>query len=176
MKTKIFKNLIKISLLFIVAVLFLNIFKINQNNKTHANFYDPKTVQNVCVNEKNEEKIVNILNQINNYRQEKGLQKLTLDENLSNAACYYSDWMEKNWKNEEKKLKSHTGDDNTPSQRCLKYNAVCNGEVLAYTQKQDGENLLNLWKNSPTHNEVLLGNYTKIGIGIFDNFITADFQ
>jgi uncharacterized protein YkwD len=35
---------------------------------------------------------------------------------------------------------------------------------------------LNAWKGSPGHNATLLGNFTRIGIGICGGWITADFD
>lgn len=113
--------------------------------------------------------IAAILNLINDYRQSNGQNLLALDTDLGNAARDHSAWMSKNGK------VSHNGENNSlPWDRCAAKRVKCSGEIIFFglggpQAAVDG------WKNSPPHNAIMLGNNFKtIGIGIVDDYYTAD--
>lgn len=113
---------------------------------------------------------------INDYRVTKGKSALTMSPSLNSAACGHSTWMSNN------SSLSHTeGEIDSPMYdmhaRCKVAGMDCNGEIVATNSDPSAQNIFNQWKNSTTgHNEVMLGNYSKVGIGLGGMYATADFR
>lgn len=103
---------------------------------------------------------------INDYREEKGLNKLTSDTTLSAVALSHSNWMLTTGNF------SHEGINGSRMfDRCATAGIRCLAENLAYNVKTAQE-VLNLWKKNPGHNKNLLGPYSTAGIGISGKYLT----
>lgn len=103
---------------------------------------------------------------LNNYRTEKGLNKLSYSNTLSEVALTHSLWM-----NETGNF-SHTGNNNSDfSVRCANANTVCRAENLAHNIT-NAEKLLDSWKANPRHHQNLLGNFTTMGFGLSGTYVT----
>lgn len=103
-----------------------------------------------------------ILELINDYRLSVGLNTLILDQQYASAyAVDHTDYMI------EKNQISH---DNFPvrSQGLKNKGAERVGENVAFGYN-DAQSVVNSWLNSPTHLEIIEGNYTHSGFGIFKN-------
>jgi len=102
----------------------------------------------------------------NEYRNSRGLSKLSYDQALAQVALGHSTWMAQTGKFSHEGINgSHLGD------RCRAVSIVCRGENLAMGINS-AQQLLNMWKASPAHNAILLGKYTTMGLGISGNYIT----
>lgn len=110
-----------------------------------------------------------LLSLINSYRQENGKNNLTLNSQLSTAACKHSNWMKNN------NTLNHIGENGSQFyERCNMEGSNCDAENIA----QGGSNaqtFFDMWKNSPGHNENMLGDHTQIGIGLFGDYATTVF-
>lgn len=107
---------------------------------------------------------------LNEYRNSQGLNSLSYNSAMNIAAQGHSDWMDANT------TFSHTGANNSNmSDRCIAAGTSCDAENLA-SGASSPENLLNMWKNSPIHNENLLGSHTLLGFGVAGKYITVVFQ
>lgn len=107
---------------------------------------------------------------INSYRLSKGKAALTTDPTLTAVALKYSAYME------SANFFSHVAPDGTHYfERCAALGTTCHGENLA-KGFNSAQNLFDMWRNSPSHNQNMLGPYTKIGLGISDKYATTEFQ
>jgi len=103
---------------------------------------------------------------LNEYRVSQGKSVVTKSSGLMGVAQKHTDWMEEN-----NKL-SHLGNNNfTFTQRCQATGITCAAENVGYGFLS-AQHLLELWQNSPTHNENLLGDYTRVGVGFTDKYAT----
>ncbi len=103
---------------------------------------------------------------LNEYRQSQGLGIVNKSAGLKLTAQKHTDWMEEN-----NKL-SHLGNNNsTFTQRCQATGITCAAENVGYGFLSP-QHLLELWQNSPSHNEILLGDYTRVGVGFTDKYAT----
>lgn len=111
---------------------------------------------------------IQLLNRINQYRQGKGLNSLNLDPCLNKVAQEHSKWMS------AKGTFSHTwGNGSSLKQRCAASKCVCDAETIFFSTDVTGQNCFESWLKSPEHKEIMLGNHTKIGIGIAHGYVTA---
>ena len=104
-----------------------------------------------------------VLGYVNQYRNEVGIQPLTLDDSLSLAASVRS--LEMGWSTKF----SHTRPNNTDCFSVadeLGINYYTIGENIAYGY-WDSYSVSNGWRNSPDHyKNMISSNFNKIGIGI----------
>ena len=109
-----------------------------------------------------EQEVIDIYNAINDYREENGLHRLVLDEDLCKLAYIRAQ--------EQGQVKGHTRPD---GRRCntvakdygYKYNGF--GENIAIGPDADCYETVNGWKNSPGHNENMLkSKWTKTGLAL----------
>lgn len=116
----------------------------------------PKT-ENISVLEQE------IIDLTNEYRVSLGLNELEEDSRLTDIARIRSQEIVTNW--------SHIRADGSMYSdmiRDIDYDYYCIGENLARYQKTP-EEALKMWKESPSHNENLVGEYTKIGVGVYED-------
>jgi uncharacterized protein YkwD len=112
-----------------------------------------------------------MLGLINAHRQSNGKSQLTLNSAMNQAACNHSTWMSQN------NSLSHTGVNGTqPWDRCRIAGTSCTSENVAMHSSPSAQILFNMWKNSPTHNANMLGNFSTIGIGISGLYATTVFN
>ena len=100
---------------------------------------------------------------VNAERVKRGLSVLTYDTVLERAANIRAV--------ETKTLFSHTRPDGRSCFTALDevgYSYRTAGENIAYGQRSASE-VMNAWMNSEGHRANILGNYTKIGIGVYEN-------
>jgi uncharacterized protein YkwD len=103
---------------------------------------------------------------LNEYRASKKLGKLSGNSALSNVALGHSEWMNST------ETFSHTGINGTRlGDRCKAAGITCRAENLAF-KAGSAQNLLDMWKASPSHNANLLGGYSTAGLGISGSYIT----
>lgn len=103
---------------------------------------------------------------LNKYRASKGLSALTYNSGLANVALKHSQWMQSTG------IFSHEETDGSHLlQRCQRAGIICRGENLA-KGASGPQNLLDLWIASPSHNAILLGHYSTIGLGIAGPYVT----
>ena len=103
---------------------------------------------------------------LNRYRASKGKGKLSGSSSLSKVALSHSTWMATTG------IFSHTGENNTRlGDRCKAAGISCRAENLAHNA-DSAQDLLNMWKASPSHNINLLGNYSAAGLAISGSYIT----
>ena len=103
---------------------------------------------------------------LNQYRTSKGKGKLSGSSALSKVALTHSTWMASTG------IFSHTGENNTRlGDRCKAAGISCRAENLAHNA-DSAQDLLNMWKASPSHNTNLLGNYSTAGLAISGSYIT----
>lgn len=103
-----------------------------------------------------------ILNLTNEYRKSNGLSELVMDKTLNNIAAIRAEEIVDTW--------SHTRPDGSSYiDLIVASNFECKlaGENLARYQIS-AEQLLEQWKNSESHNANLLGDFTKIGIAMYE--------
>ena len=112
-----------------------------------------------------------LLNALNQYRSSKGKSALTLDQCLTKAAQGHSDWLHSTGT-----PLSHTGKNASgPSDRC-KAAGCTYGCAEILNECVTPKNCVYDWKISPTHDNIMLGNHTKIGIGVAYGTVTVVFQ
>jgi uncharacterized protein YkwD len=103
---------------------------------------------------------------LNEYRASKNLGKVSGNAALSQVALGHSKWMSEN------NIFSHTGVNGSRLlDRCKAAGTICRAENLAQGVPTAKE-VLSMWKNSPGHNANLLGDYTIIGLGLYDSYTT----
>jgi len=111
---------------------------------------------------------IQLLNRINQYRQGKGLKPLNLDPCLNKVAQEHSKWMS------AKGTFSHTGGNgSSPKQRCTDAGCVCDAETIFFSTDITGKKCFESWLKSPEHKKIMLGNHTKVGIGISHGYLTS---
>jgi uncharacterized protein YkwD len=124
---------------------------------------------------KSEKKEVNnfrnqLLSQINYYRQDKNLNSLTLDPCLNKVAQEHSEWMYATG------TFSHIGKNGSSfQQRCIDAGCDCDAETIFSGSDVDAKNCFEIWLKSPEHRDIILGNHTRIGIGIAYGWVTVVF-
>ncbi|MCR9181464.1 MAG: CAP domain-containing protein [Flavobacteriaceae bacterium] len=103
-----------------------------------------------------------ILDLVNDHRQSIGLNTLVMDQAYASAyAVDHTDYMIE--------LSQINHDNFHIRSKALKdRGAVRVGENVAYGY-DDAESVVNSWLNSPAHKEVIEGNYTHSGFGVFKN-------
>lgn len=107
---------------------------------------------------------------LNEYRASQGVAKLSYSGALASVAVTHSTWMNSTG------TFSHTGaNGSTFTDRCEAAGVNCYGENLADGAKS-AQNLLDMWKASPSHNANLLRPFRSIGLGVAGTFTTALFQ
>lgn len=102
-----------------------------------------------------------ILDRINEYRLEEGLEELYLDEYLCAIASYRGYEASRVW--------SHTRPDGRSYATVLDdngYGAVAAGELLGYSTGS-GAAVADKWMNSESHRDLLMGSSSTVGIGIY---------
>jgi uncharacterized protein YkwD len=111
---------------------------------------------------------IQLHNRINQYRQDKGLNSFALDLCLNKVAQEHSEWMYAT-----RKL-SHIGENgSSPKQRCTDAGCICDAETIFFSTDITGQKCFESWLKSPEHKEIMLGNHSKIGIGIAHGWVTA---
>lgn len=109
-----------------------------------------------------------LLNRINQYRQHKGLNSLILDPCLNKVAQEHSEWMYAT------ETFSHIGKNvSLPKQRCADAGCICDSETIFFGLEVNAQNCFESWLRSPEHNDIMLGNHSRIGIGITHGWVTA---
>ena len=112
-----------------------------------------------------EAEIVTLFNKINGYRQQKGLNKLTLDPELCKMAYIRAQ--------EQKVLKGHTRPDNSKYYSILdeyNYSYMGCGENIAFFPDLVPDDIFNKWKGSSQHDSNMVNsNWTKSGIALCKN-------
>lgn len=108
---------------------------------------------------------------INEYRVENGLSELESNSAMALAARTHSEWMQNT------ETFSHTGEDGSSyDDRCLTAGTVCYGEIIATSSNPGAEIFVDLWKNSPPHDALMLtADFTMVGVGISQGYATVDF-
>ncbi len=103
---------------------------------------------------------------LNEYRIAQGKSVVAKRGDLANVAQVHTDWMQVN------NDLNHTGENGSNmTDRCKSAGITCAAENVAYGFLSSAH-LLELWQNSPLHNENLLGNYTTVGLGSTDTYAT----
>lgn len=103
---------------------------------------------------------------LNNYRQSQGLNTLSIEVKLTNAAYSHSYWMANGGSF------SHTGaNGSTPWDRCKNAGTSCDAENIAYGSS-DANTVFDMWKNSPGHNANMLGSHSVVGICVVGGYST----
>lgn len=118
-------------------------------------------MQEIPTNEINAENL-SLIDLINAYRIDNGLNSLELDEQLNNIALIRAKEIVNTF--------SHTRPDGTTYISLIKetnYKCSLAGENLARYQKTP-ETVLTQWKDSEGHNANLLGDFTKIGFAVYE--------
>ena len=118
---------------------------INYNNFCAGNTLDP-------------DEIIRLTNE---YRVSQGLNELEKDEILCEVAEIRAKEIVHTW--------SHTRPDGTKFYKLLKdqdYEMQAAGENIGRYQKTADE-VMQMWKESKSHNENMLGNYTRIGVAVY---------
>ena len=103
-----------------------------------------------------------IIRLTNEYRVSEGLNELEKDSVLCEVAEIRAREIADVW--------SHTRPDGTKFYNILlgmDYEMSAAGENIARYQ-ESAEEVMSMWKESKEHNENMLGNYTKIGVAIFE--------
>lgn len=108
-----------------------------------------------------EEMEAEIIRLTNEYRVSLGLNELTQDDRLADVAQIRASEIVTTW--------SHTRPDGTIFADILndmQYPSTRAGENLGRAQKTASE-VMDMWKESPGHNAILTGDFTKIGVDIY---------
>ena len=104
-----------------------------------------------------------IKNAINTYRTEEGLAELSLSNRLCAIASCRGYEVSQVW--------SHTRPDGRSFGSVLRdygYGAGTVKELLVYVSGSgDGQAIVDKWMESDSHKDLLLGNFSKVGIGIY---------
>lgn len=107
---------------------------------------------------------------INGYRNSLGKNSLIYNLEITKAALAHSAWM-----NETGNF-SHVGKEGSAFyERCEDVGAKCDGENIAYGFTS-AQMLFEMWKNSPGHNAIMLGEHSLMGLGIVGKYATANFK
>lgn len=107
---------------------------------------------------------------LNQYRDSKGKTKLGSSSALSSVALGHSTWMSNSGSF------SHVGVNGSRlNERCSVAGITCRAENLAHNIGS-AQQLLDLWKVSPSHNANLLGAYSTLGYGSYNSYITILFN
>lgn len=103
-----------------------------------------------------------ILDLVNDHRQSLGLKSLVMDQAYASAyAVEHTDYMIE--------LSQINHDNFHIRSKALKdRGALRVGENVAYGY-EDAASVVNSWLNSPSHREIIEGNYTHSGFGVFKN-------
>jgi len=113
---------------------------------------------------------IEFLDLINQYRLSNGCPALNLDNCLNIVAQEHSEWMKLNT------TFSHSGKNGSNHQvRCQQAGCRCRAENL-YEGGMHPLEALKAWQSSSSHNANLLGNFTRIGIGICGGWVTTIFD
>lgn len=118
---------------------------------------------NPCDSETFENQFLCLLNE---YRATKDMAALRYVPDLTAVATSHSEWMDST-----NTLSHIDGEGRSPLDRCAEYGTTCLSEVAA-SGPRNPEKLLHIWKESSSHNEILLGNYTLAGLGIKGRYFT----
>jgi uncharacterized protein YkwD len=106
------------------------------------------------------------LSLLNTYRQSQGLNTLSIESKLTNAAYSHSYWMANGGG------MSHTGaNGSSPWDRCKTAGTTCDAENIAYGSS-DSSVVFDMWKNSAGHNANMLGSHSVIGICVVGGYST----
>lgn len=108
-----------------------------------------------------EEMEAEVIRLTNEYRVSLGLNELTQDDQLAYVAQIRASEIVTTW--------SHIRPDGTIFLSILndiQYPSIRAGENLGRAQKTASE-VMDMWKESPSHNENLIGDFTKIGVDIY---------
>lgn len=110
-----------------------------------------------------EAEIVELFDRINSYREQNGLEKLSLDTDLCKMAYIRAQ--------EQLLLKGHTRPDNSKYYSILdeyNYSYMGCGENIAFVQELSPENIFSKWKGSSAHNgNMIESRWTKSGIALY---------
>lgn len=109
-----------------------------------------------------EQEVIDIYNAINDYREENGLHRLVLDEELCKLAYIRAQ--------EQEQIEGHTRPDGKPFYSIIDeygYERYGCGENIAIGPDADCYEVTNGWKNSPGHNENMLkSKWIKTGMAL----------
>jgi uncharacterized protein YkwD len=113
-----------------------------------------------------------MLNLVNEHRRANAVAELTLVSDLSGVSCAHSKWMKETGKF------SHEGYDGTKfNVRCSRAGTSCNAENIAFNSSATAQKMFDQFKNSQGHNNNMLNpNFTSIGIGYKDGYVTQTFR
>ncbi len=107
---------------------------------------------------------------INKYRAQNGKTNLSYDPALNTVSQNYSTYMKNS------NFFSHVGPDGSHyHERCVSQGTTCHGENLA-KGFLSAQSLFDMWRNSPGHNQNILGPYTTMGLGTSGNYATNIFR
>jgi uncharacterized protein YkwD len=107
---------------------------------------------------------------LNSYRRANGKESLAYDDKLSLVALRHSQWMQSSG------IFSHTGEGGSRfDERCKMAGAVCYAENIAYGFTSAGE-LFEMWRESPGHDANMLGDHTRMGLGIAGGYAANNFR
>ena len=114
------------------------------------------------------EKVLELLNE---YRRENGLSEVVHDDTIATAAMHravesaYADWNMTAYENGI--IKRHIRPNFEKASTILDYYGLTGSYGENYGRYQDSpEEIINDWKASSSHNSLMLGNYTRAGIGV----------
>lgn len=151
----------KTNLLLLALIGILSVFTSCTKDELENNNID--YVVDLSIVYKNDfEKSNEILQLINNHRSQLGLSTLLLDMEYGSAyAVDHTDYMINI---------NQINHDNFPlrMQALQNRGAVRVGENVAYGYTS-AQGVVNAWLNSPSHREIIEGNYTHSGFGVFQN-------
>lgn len=108
---------------------------------------------------------------INTYRTANGKNALSTDTALNAVAVKYATYMA-----QHNSPLSHTADGRQFTERCAELNTTCRGENIAWNYNHSAQSLFEAWRQSPTHNANMLGNYTAMGFGISGKYAVNEFR
>lgn len=162
-KKKVILILVPLVLAYLYAITLAGIWIYGQMHPTDYTWLDEKPTSSTT---KQEKPARPLLDQINEYRKEKGLAPLQASAESTQAAqvraTEVAECGEKCW--------NHTRPNGTPwiTAQNMDTISIEDGyyaatENLAECTIND-EHTLKMWQQSPKHNEALLGNYTQAGI------------
>jgi len=108
---------------------------------------------------------------LNQYRRDRGLSPVASHEGLTRLSLTHCDWLRKRRGTSflDGHNVSHAGCDWRHQTAKRDYQMEAWGENVAYvsrTPEDVGHHLLLLWQTSPTHDRVLTGNWTHVGIAL----------
>lgn len=112
-----------------------------------------------------------VLCQINDYRTSNGLGEVTMDSQLTVLATAHSEWMLTN-----NTVAASGPDEPEFNVRCTAGNTTCSAQNIAFDINQSASEIFQTWLNSVESDQAMLGNFTVVGIGDVDGYITALFR